>query len=94
MLDIVIKSACAALGIAYLDGKHFIADDLRRIKTLVTVKMLLNSNDSKDRNSVWYVFEQQVKNRSNAECYRFEGASMSWTQVDVGESSLTLAPSQ
>lgn len=80
-----MKSAAAALGIAYLDGKHFIADDLNRIKSLITVKRTLDQNNANDRNSIWYVFEGQVKTRVNAECYRFEGQSMSWKQVDIGQ---------
>lgn len=85
-MDKVIKSAAVALGVAYLDSKHFIVDDFRRIKSLVTVKRLLDSNAAKDRNSIWYVFEAQAQKLQNAECYRFEGASMTWGQVDLGQS--------
>lgn len=85
-MNTVITSAAVALGVGYLDAKHFIVDDLRRIRSLITVKRVLDANNKRDRNSVWYIFEQQVTALGNAECYQFEGASMSWNEVNTGSS--------
>jgi hypothetical protein len=47
----------------------------------------LNSNNKNDRNSIYYVFDNSVKKRKDAECLVCEGVSLSWNRVSLGECS-------
>lgn len=76
--------AAAAVAVSYLDAKHFIAQDLKKAAGLIDVKISLAMNNRRDKNSIWYTFENQAIKRAAAECYVCEGQSLSWEQVNIG----------
>jgi len=89
----------AAHAVAYLDAKYRLADDLRLARGIVKARIGLKVNDRKDRNSIYYVFEEAALNRTDADCYVCEGTTLSWTQTQLGASQpssavLSVLPSE
>ncbi|GAA5903126.1 hypothetical protein JCM8208_000458 [Rhodotorula glutinis] len=78
----------AAHAVAYLDAKYRLADDLRLARGIVKARIALKVNDRKDRNSIYYVFEDAALNRTDADCYVCEGTTLSWTQTQLAVNRL------
>lgn len=82
----------AAHAVAYLDAKYRLADDLRLARGIVKARIGLKVNDRKDRNSIYYVFEDAALNRTDADCYVCEGTTLSWTETQLGASHPSSLP--
>lgn len=95
MAALGIPFAAAAAGIvgaAYLDAKHFIASDLNKGVALSKAGRQLRASDKADKNSVYYIFENQVKKQPKKEAYLCEGVSKSYEQVSLGQSPFPAPP--
>ncbi len=77
-------AAAGVLGAAYLDAKHSISEDLNKAAALIKTQRQLNASQKQDKNSIFYVFEQQAIKHPNKECYVCQGHSLTYGQVNVG----------
>ncbi|KDE05315.1 hypothetical protein MVLG_04346 [Microbotryum lychnidis-dioicae p1A1 Lamole] len=76
----VIAGGIAAA--AYLDAKHFIAADLVKARALIDVTVSLKRNNARDRNSIYYIFNDNVAKLKDQECYVCENVRLTWGQAD------------
>lgn len=79
-------AAAGVLGAAYLDAKHSISEDLNRAVALIKAKRLLKAGDKQDKNSAFYIFENQAIKNPKKECLSCQGKSLTYEEVNLGES--------
>ncbi|GAA5822938.1 hypothetical protein JCM3770_002180 [Rhodotorula araucariae] len=77
-----------ASALAYLDARYRIGDDLRLARGIVKARIALRLNDRRDRNSIYYVFEDAAQKQRDHDCYVCEGTTLSWAEVQTAVNRL------
>ncbi|BGP41961.1 hypothetical protein JCM10449v2_005958 [Rhodotorula kratochvilovae] len=77
-----------ASALAYLDARYRIADDLRLARGIVKARIALRVNDRRDKNSIYYVFEEAAQKQGDRDCYVCEGTTLSWAEVQTSVNRL------
>lgn len=72
----------------YLDALWRMGEDYKLARGIVKARVALALNNRRDRNSIYYVFDDAHRKRGDADCYVCDGVTYSWNQVALGELAL------
>ncbi|BGP09813.1 hypothetical protein JCM10049v2_005687 [Rhodotorula toruloides] len=65
----------------YLDALWRMGEDYKLARGIVKARVALALNNRRDRNSIYYVFDDAHRKRGDADCYVCDGVTYSWNQV-------------
>lgn len=82
MVLLAATAAAITTGL-YLDAKHFIGEDLIKIRGLLEVKLSLNSSNKADKNSIYYTFLSNLIKRPNELAYICENLTLTWKEISI-----------
>lgn len=78
-----LKAGLGALGALYLDGRFSIGQDRHKGGALLKTQLAVAWAKFRDRNSLFYAFEDQCRKRPNEVAYQCEGQKLTWAEAEI-----------